>query len=388
MALPLLSTLLLSLPCLAEPPLAVPVDGGPFPARLASVDAGGKLVFSTAGRERTLAAADLACWGACRETSRGPLVVLADGGVFPADLAGADKENLAVESDLLGELKLPLETLSGIVLRPPADRPQRDLLLDRVARAGGESDRILLDNGDEVTGLIDSIRDGKVRIQAGVGPLTIELRRCVSLVFNPALREKPAAAERLAWLGLADGTRLRIARMHSEGGRLLATGPAGQAWKVDLAEVAFLLPLGGRAVYLSDLKPERYHHEPYLDLAWPYHADRNVTGGLLRCGGRLFLKGLGVHSRATLTYALDGSYRRFQAELGIDDSTGGRGSVEFRILVDGKSAYASGPIRGGAAPVPISIDLSGAKHLELVVDYGEQGDVLDHADWLNARLVK
>ena len=87
---------------------------------------------------------------------------------------------------------------------------------------------------------------------------------------------------------------------------------------------------------------------PYLDLSWPYHNDRNVTGGLLRCGGRLYLKGLGVHSAARLSYALDGRYRRFQAELGIDDSTGGRGSVEFRVLVDGRQRYASGPIRGGA----------------------------------------
>ena len=30
----------------------------------------------------------------------------------------------------------------------------------------------------------------------------------------------------------------------------------------------------------------------------------------------------------------------------------------------------------------------GATRIELVVDYADQADVLDHADWLNARLVK
>ena len=39
-------------------------------------------------------------------------------------------------------------------------------------------------------------------------------------------------------------------------------------------------------------------------------------------------------------------------------------------------------------PQAVSIDLAGAKQLDLVVDYGEAGDVMDHADWLNARLVK
>ena len=33
-------------------------------------------------------------------------------------------------------------------------------------------------------------------------------------------------------------------------------------------------------------------------------------------------------------------------------------------------------------------DLAGAKRVDLVVDYGEAGDVLDQADWLEARLVE
>ena len=79
---------------------------------------------------------------------------------------------------------------------------------------------------------------------------------------------------------------------------------------------------------------------------------------------------------------------RFQAELGIDDSTGGRGSVQFRVLVDGQERFASPIIRGGNPPVPVSVDVAGAKKLELVVDYADRADVLDHADWLNARLTK
>ncbi len=113
-----------------------------------------------------------------------------------------------------------------------------------------------------------------------------------------------------------------------------------------------------------------------------------MTGGQLRCGGRLYLKGLGLHSAARLSYRLDRPWSRFQAEVGIDGSTGGRGSVGYRIFVDGKQKYVSPPIRGGMPPQAVSIDLTGAKRLDLVVDFGEAGDVMDHADWLNARLVK
>jgi NPCBM/NEW2 domain len=36
--------------------------------------------------------------------------------------------------------------------------------------------------------------------------------------------------------------------------------------------------------------------------------------------------------------------------------------------------------------VPISVDLAGAKRLELIVEYADHADVLDCADWLDARL--
>jgi hypothetical protein len=53
------------------------------------------------------------------------------------------------------------------------------------------------------------------------------------------------------------------------------------------------------------------------------------------------------------------------------------------IFVDTGAWYA------GAVPdVHVSVDLTGAKKLELVVDYADRADVLDHADWLDARLTK
>lgn len=372
----------------AQSPVAVPVDGKPFAARLVGVDAAWQLTFEADGNQRKLPAAHLARWGTCAEPVRGPILVLADGGIVRADVASADKENLVAESDLLGTLKLPLESLAGVAFHLPAARHDRDLLIDRIARATGETDRVLLDNGDEVSGLIETIAGTKVRVKAELGPLDIESRRIVALIFNPALRRKADVQGLVAWVGLSDGGRILASRLVTREASVELTTPQGHNWKTARNELVFLQPLGNRAVYLSDLKPSEVRLLPYLDLPWPYHGDRNVTGGMLRCGRRLYLKGLGVHSTTRLAYALDPSYKRFQAELGIDDSTGGRGSVGFRIFVDGKQRYASDPIRGGAAPTSVSIDLTDARQLDLVVDYGERGDMLDHADWLDARLVR
>ena len=397
----------------AQSPLAVPADGEPFEARLTSVDAQGKLGFDAAGKPRTLAAADLVSWGKLAELRKGPVLVLADGGYLPAAVLSADKSELSVDSARLGTLKLPLDSLAGVVFRPPPHPAELDALLDRVARGEGRTDRLILDNGDELTGLIEtgSLGSDTLKIKGNLGPVPMAVGRVVALVFNPALRQPPAADQPLggycvehavggrymvpagtAWVGLGDGARLLAARLHLQGDALELTTLSGAKWKADAEDLVFLMPQTSRAVYLSDLRPSEYRFLPYLETKWPYKTDRNVTGGQLHCGGRLYLKGLGVHSAAVLRYKLDRPWSRFQAEVGIDDSTGGRGSVGFRVFVDGKDGkklkYTSPPIRGGMPPQAISIDLTGATQLDLVVNYGEAGDVMDHADWLGARLVK
>ena len=148
----------------------------------------------------------------------------------------------------------------------------------------------------------------------------------------------PAGA---AWIGLGDGARLRAARWQLAGDALELTTLSGAKWKAEAKDLGLFMPQSSHAVYLSDIKPNEYRFLPYLEMKWPYKTDRNVTGGQLRCGGRLYLKGLGVHSAAVLGYKLDRPWRRFQAEVGIDDSTDGRGSVGFRIFVDGKVKYTS-----------------------------------------------
>ena len=373
----------------ADAPLVVPTDGESFRAELSAVDADWHVTFRTGQRQRTVPAADLLCWGQCPEQGRGGALVLADGSLVAAEVVAADRKTLTADSDVFGTLKLPLESLSGIVFHQSSSRADRDKLLDRLARAAGQSDRLLLDNGDELSGLVASIADDTVKLQTDAGPVDVKTERVTALVFNPTLKRKPAAkgTPLQVWVGLSDGSRLLATQLLVQGDSVSITA-VGQPLAASQRDLVFLQPLGGRAVYLSDLKPAEYRQTPYLDLPWPYQADRNVTGGLLRCGGRLYLKGLGVHSAARLVYTLDQLYKRFDAELGIDDSTGGQGSVQFHVLVDGQEKFTSPILRGGNPPMPVSVDVTGAKKLELVVDYADRADVLDHADWLNARLTK
>ncbi len=562
-----------------NPPRAIPVEGPPFRAELTAADAAWHLTFTADKNQRTMLAADLVTWGKCTEPASGGTLVLADGGILAAGCTAADKEKLTIASDVFGTQKLPIHSVCGVVFHLPFGRQRRDALLDRIARAIGQSDRLLLANSDELTGSLVAIASDVVKLDAEVGPVEISTDRVTAIIFNPESRRRwpgghpgcdrsrgnchserseessllegqrrsfadqrvasvpvrmtnwsqtcerlrcgmattlflarggfvpffspegapvmsqprkplelghialpspngavPAsvAASRLptmymvayqrlaplasdyrrfaaarstdemnqataktnknanlfrAWVGFRDGSRL-LAReivLHDGSLRILANG---QTWNAPADRLIFLQPLGGRAVYLSDLKPAEYRQTPYLDLPWAYQADRNVTGGWLRCGGRLFLKGLGVHSTARLVYEMPGARgqgseavgrgawgvarrdsplppgegqkpvfplplgegqgvraSRFCAEIGIDDSTAGQGSVHFHVLVDGQKKFTSKTIRGGDPPVPVSVDVTGAKRLELLVDYADRADVLDHADWLNVRLI-
>ena len=110
---------------------AVPVEGPAFAADLAGVNAQWQVTFRTGDASRTLPAVELVRWGSAAEVRQGPLVVLADGGLLPAEVIEADKETLSIHSDLFGLVKLPLGSLAGIVFQSPSDRQARDVCWTR-----------------------------------------------------------------------------------------------------------------------------------------------------------------------------------------------------------------------------------------------------------------
>ncbi len=367
--------------------VAVPAEGTPFHAELSTIDEDGKLVFTTESGQRSLPVAELVRWGAPQEFSRGPVVVFADGGRLAAEVTGIDKLNLMVHSPTFGSVTLPLEQVAGIVFLLPADLRRQTLLFDRALRTERQTDLVLLENNDELIGLIDVLDGTRVRIVVEAGPIEADRRNVAAIVFNPALRRPARSEGRYAWIGLSDGSLFPAAKVTLDGQELTVTAAAGRLGNGLPADLACFQPIGGRAVYLSSLESETYRHVSYLEVPWSFARDRNVTGGPLQCGNRVYLTGLGMHTAARLTYRLEGGYGRFQSEVGVDDSTEGRGSVRFRVFVDGRERHTGTAIRGGEPPKFIDLDVSGADRLDLVVDFAERAHVLDYADWLDARLL-
>jgi hypothetical protein len=381
----------------AEKSRVVPAVEEPFRGSFVSGDIPGTLRFAADGAAREIAAADLAWWGKFAEPAAGSHIMLSGGGLIVADGIWIEKEQLRANSASLGKIGLPLELVAGVLFVPPGDRAALDPWTARLS-AATQSDRIWLDNGDTLAGTIVGLDEPRkqsrsLALQTETGVSQLPADKIVAISLNSTLAEKPRAAGLRSLVGLSDGSRVTAIELtaNKNTARIKLAGGASLSSSTD-ALVA-LQPLGGRVIYLSDLKPASYRHIPFLEMAWPYQADASVLGSTLRAGDQIFAKGLGMHSPSRISFDLDGSWRQFRAEAAVDAEAGTRGSVTFRVFTDDGSGNwqqqaKTEIVRGGDPPLPIAVDLAGVKRLSLLVDFADRGDELDHADWLNARLVR
>ena len=104
---------------------------------------------------------------------------------------------------------------------------------------------------------------------------------------------------------------------------------------------------------------------------------------LLEAGGEIFATGIYGHAPASHRYDLGGEWKTFRGKAGM--AAGKRGSVRFHIKCDGKTLWKSKVIKGGGL-VDYSIDVSGVKTLELVVDPTSDGTGSDWGLWLEPKL--
>jgi hypothetical protein len=80
---------------------------------------------------------------------------------------------------------------------------------------------------------------------------------------------------------------------------------------------------------------------------------------------------------------------RFEAVVGLDQQTGRSGNVQIQVLADGKPLLDPPPeLAGTDAAKPLRLSLPpGVRELTLAVEFGRGGDVQDHADWGDARII-
>jgi hypothetical protein len=220
--------------------------------------------------------------------------------------------------------KIKLDRLVGVTLAQRETTPDRSLY-----------EAFLLVNGDVISGKLESIEHGTLRI-------------------NP-----------------------------------LAAGESAGVLEIPLPLLATVEVRNGRLTWLGDLVPASVSEVPYFDRLMPYRVNKSLTGGALVLADGQITKGIAVHSKCVLTYDIHSDFERFKTKIGFQLPEGKAGRAPVRIVGDDKVLWHDDNLKGDASkPLVVDLDVSGVKRLTLEADFGPSQDVGGRLVWGEARLVK
>ncbi len=374
----------------------VDVNGEPHAGALENLTAESSTV-SQKNQARTFAAQDVLKIEFPHKRSKdhlsGAVIFLANGDRLVARPETIDDTAAKAQWDAFPGWKpvtVPLETIAGFILDVPDIAAVRAEALRTVMDRRQKSDLVDLKNGDQASGEFVGLTAKELRLDSPVGDTNIERDSIRLVTMNRELVSFPKVQGLSILLSLTDGSQITATDVAlGNDDRLTAKAVFGAALDLPISAIVSIRCLGGRAVYVSDLQPASYEHQPYLAGKWELKRDLNVLGESLRLDGQEYPKGLGMHSRSVVSYDLNGEFQTFRATVGVDDAAQTGGSVVFAVEVDGKQVFQSEPqtARQPALNLP-PISVAGAKRLTLRVEFGEFGDVRDYADWCDAVLIR
>jgi hypothetical protein len=362
------------IPCLSAASVDL-VEGGGKSAVLLSIDAAKQEILL--GSER-LKLADVASFRlgdivvSPKSSESKNYVLLADGSVLAAlGLQSSAKDTVTIRTDTFSV------TLSlGQVLAYGTP--------EWILGAAPGKDRVKTETG-LIEGDCQGIENGVLRMKTNLSdkPLDMELDQVQG--FFLALPQQTTkglylrarlAGGRFPWTRFAPVWPLR-----------LSVAPKAELKDLETLPQEFWV-VGGRRQALSALKPDSVVEEGLFREAWHYRIGSDLhDGSPVSLRGALVEEALVLHSKAKLTWKLDGRWMSLEGRAGIIDRMGSEGDCALSILGDGKELGKWASIKGNDPVTKLKIDLKDVKMLEILVDYGGRHDIGDHLA-LDAWIVK
>ncbi len=237
-----------------------------------------------------------------------------------------------------------------------------------------------------VNGKVLGIEGDSLQIEHMGEKRGIHMDRVQGVVFKGRAPSQPPAQTVLT---LSGGIKVpgQLVRVEPQASIQFKT-PWGQEFTWPYSNVVRMNIRNGRLTPLTDQQPVTVEQTPYFDHHLPWTTDKSLNGPPLMIGEKRYTRGLCLHSRTVLTYAIDAQYSKFQCDLGLQGETGQGGNAVVRILTDGGVAFENLAVTSASGVQPVSIDLTGKKSLTLEVDFGENFDVCDHVTFGDPRLLQ
>ncbi len=313
------------------------------------------------------------------------ILTLRNGDILNGAPIGMHDQNLQFKVDDIGSIEIPLKVIATL---QSADA-RKSTAPPAAATTPTPDDTLLLKNGDMVSGAFLSATADKISMQLETGPIAIDLARVTKLTIGGSIppRTIPPLS---ACITFSNGSKLTTTTLHWTPEALNINDPADQECKIGADQIISIEILGGRVVSLGRLDPSEDRQVSLFSTAWPTQINRNVSGDLLKVAHQTFAHGLGVHTKSTLVYDLDGSFTTMTFRCGLDDSAIPTGEAKPSIVLDGKVLWTpkDSIMKAGEISDPITLNIAGGKKLELHANPGQKFDILGRFNWLDPRLVR
>ncbi len=301
-------------------------------------------------------------------------------------LAEQGEEVVVLDTADLGKLSVPLDRVLEII-PGGQDKLSRERTLAWLHRTLPSSEDVaLLANRDTIRGVLVGVGADVFVFDTGDHELRLPVAHVRAVKLSTERRTKPTQPHFM--IRLRNSGRVTADRLQWETNIINAHLQFGADVQIEAERVVNFEIGGGRWQWLSQLQPISYEHTPMMSLNWHYTTDTNIVSGPMRVSLENFEHGIGVHSRSVLKYDLKGAYLEFVTAFGIDDDSGPLADVHVMILVDGVRRFEKENVRRGTLHGPIRINVQNAKTLELVVDFGQHGDIQDRFNWIEAALIR
>lgn len=313
-------------------------------------------------------------------------LTLAGGDVLYGRFRDGGEDTVAIETNDLGRLLIPLDVVAAVDHAKASSKAYTDMVQWADRDMPDDQDQLLLTNGDVMRGFITRIDAEGFDVEMPAGLTKVPHRLVLAARFPSPIVTSPQQLH--AIVTLRGSGRLTVSELDWSNDSVTVRLIHGPRVRIEPNRIVRIDVVGGRWEWLSLHRPISFQHTPLISLDWAYAVDRNVLGGPITVAGETFEHGVGVHSRSRLTYDLKGRYREFVTHFGIDDDSGPYADVSVHILVDGQRRFKQEHVRPGKLHGPIRLDVADVGRIELVVDFGDNGDLQDRLDWVDAALIR
>lgn len=304
--------------------------------------------------------------------------------LIAADLRLADEVlHVRLALPALIEIPVPLEEVRAI-RRLEGERLSRFPTRPRDAEPA--DDVVFLSNRDVLRGEFVGLNRGELQFRSSVGETRIPEAGYRGILFSPELLTTRPVPTRHGTVELVNGTNLVVDSTQFE--------PSDSRWRfrrgadeLALSEDALvrICFLTDRVRPLSEFPPVSIKRTPFLPgPAEVTEAKSPAAPPVAVIGSRSVCQGLAGTGRTRWEFDVPPKAAEFRSSIGLPDEVGAAGSARFRIELDGAEAYRSELLRGGGTRQRVPpVSLAGKKRLALVVDYGENWDVLNEGVWID-----